>query len=116
LLQMLSEAHFVPPGLHARRVEYLARRQDNDGVWQALMPEDYEEEEEEMPPPELEEGEEEPEEERVERELRNEEIREMRAEREHRRANRRTPKELAPLLTGLLVAALFPQVLLRVER
>jgi len=32
LLQMLSEANFVPPGLHARRVEYLARRADNDGT------------------------------------------------------------------------------------
>jgi hypothetical protein len=28
------------------------------------------------------------------------EIREMRAERELRKANRKTPKELAPLLTG----------------
>jgi hypothetical protein len=34
--QMLSEANFVPPGLHARRVEYLARRQDNDGVFVCL--------------------------------------------------------------------------------
>jgi len=33
LFQMLSEANFVPPGLHARRVEYLARRQDNDGAF-----------------------------------------------------------------------------------
>ena len=31
-VQMLSEANFVPPGLHARRVEYLARRHDNDGA------------------------------------------------------------------------------------
>jgi len=112
LLQMLSEANFVPPGLHARRVEYLARRADNDGVWQALMPEDYEGDEDELPPPTLEEGEEELDELRQEREARNEELREMRAERDFRKANRRTPKELAPLLTGLLVAALFPQIIM----
>ena len=29
---MLSEANFVSAGLHARRVEYLARRHDSDGI------------------------------------------------------------------------------------
>ena len=82
------------------------------GVWQALMPEDFEGEEEEIPPPMLEEGEEEPPEQLAEREARNAEIRQLCAEREARKASRRTPKELAPLLTGLLVAALFPQIIM----
>ena len=76
------------------------------------MPEDFEGEEEEIPPPMLEEGEEEPPEHLEEREARNADIRQLRAEREARKASRRTPKELAPLLTGLLVAALFPQIIM----
>ena len=82
------------------------------GVWQALMPEDFEGEEEEILPPMLEEGEEEPPEQIEEREARNAEICQLRADREARKANRKTPKELAPLLTGLLVAALFPQIIM----
>ena len=158
LLQMLSEAHFVPPGLHARRVEYLARRADNDGVWQALMPEDFEDVGEEIPAPSLgqqlsplqmlDEGEavgddknslgggggggggmesvedalegaaatagceNESEEQEEDREAHNAMVRARRAEQQARIDARKTPKELAPLLTGLLVAALFPQIIM----
>ena len=55
------------------------------GVWQALMPEDFEGVEEEIPPPMLEEGQEESPEQQQEREARNAEIRELHAEREFRK-------------------------------